>query len=239
MLICFDNERPSDSPYIERVWRSHSEASGNFVSIASSHWEIVFTRLAGNATVTLRGPETKPREVHCPANGEWLGIRFRAGTFMPSRPIEGLIDGRDVTIPQTRRDVFRLDGSAWKCPSFDNAETFVARLVRSGVVARDAAVSAALQGDPAASSQRSTQRHFRQATGMTQGAMRQIERARYATLLLQQGVSIGDTIHAAGFFDQAHLTRALKRLIGLTPMTLLRRERQLSFLYNTAPPAFA
>jgi methylphosphotriester-DNA--protein-cysteine methyltransferase len=35
--------------------------------------------------------------------------------------------------------------------------------------------------------------------------------------LLQRGVSIHDTVHEAGYFDQPHLTRSLKRLLGQTP----------------------
>jgi methylphosphotriester-DNA--protein-cysteine methyltransferase len=74
-----------------------------------------------------------------------------------------------------------------------------------------------------------------QATGITQRAARQIERARYTTVLLQQGVSIPDTIRRAGYYDQPHLTRSLKRYIGQTPRQLLHHSRpeQLSFLYKT------
>ena len=63
--------------------------------------------------------------------------------------------------------------------------------------------------------------------------MRQIERARHATNLLRDGVAINDAVHEAGFFDQAHLTRSLKSLIGLTPSKIAREQRQLSFLYKT------
>ena len=87
MLISFDDNRLSDSLFIERVWRCHSERAGMFVSVATSHWDIVVTRLDGKLTVTLKGPETKASEVFCPAHGEWLGIRLKAGTFMPELPV--------------------------------------------------------------------------------------------------------------------------------------------------------
>jgi hypothetical protein len=235
MFIIFDDNRPSDSPFVERVWRCHSEGGGTFLSVASSHWEMVVTWLNGDTTVTLRGPDTKAREVYCPPDGEWLAIRFKAGTFMPQLPVGRLLDGQDVTLPQASRRSFRLNGSAWEVPNFDNAETFVARLAKLGILARDSAVEAALQGDGQALSLRSAQRHFLQATGMTHTALRQIERARRATNLLRRGVSISDTMHEAGFFDQAHMTRSLKHLIGLTPAKIAREERQLSFLYNTEP----
>jgi AraC-like DNA-binding protein len=74
---------------------------------------------------------------------------------------------------------------------------------------------------------------FSGAVGITQRTVRQIERARYATHLLKQGVSILDTVHEAGYFDQAHLTRSLKTLIGQTPVEIARNKQQLSFLYKT------
>ena len=236
MFIVFDDDRPSDSPYVERVWRCHSEGSGPFLSVASSHWEMVVSRLEGRTTLTLRGPDTRVRDVYCPPDGEWFAIRFKAGAVMPALATGRMLNGRDVTLPEVSRRSFRLDGSAWEYPDYDNAETFVARLARAGVIARDAAVEAALGGDPRALSLRSVQRHFLHATGITWSTFRQIERARHATNLLRRGVPIIETVHEAGYFDQAHLTRSLRRLIGLTPAKIAREEKQLSFLYNTTMP---
>ncbi|HEY5807110.1 MAG TPA: helix-turn-helix domain-containing protein [Povalibacter sp.] len=235
MFIIFDDDRPSDSPFIERVFRCHSESSGTFLSVASSHWDLVFTRLEGQTMVTLKGPETRARHVHCPANGEWLAIRFRAGAYMPQCPVGQLLDGRDINLPTTRQS-FQFGGTSWAFPSFDNVETFVTHLARAGILTRDVAVEAALNGDGQALSARSAQRHFRHATGMTHGMLRQIERARHATQLLRQGVSISDAVHDAGFFDQAHLTRSLRQLIGLTPAKIAHERQQLSFLYKTTSP---
>lgn len=232
MFFVFD-DRPSDSPFVERIWRCHSENAGSFHSIASPHWEMVVTRHRGRTLFTLRGPETKATTIDCPADGEWLGIRFRLGTFMPELPVARLIDRNDVNLPHVSSRTFWLNGAEWEYPDFDNAEAFVARLVKAGFIARDAAVEGALQGDHQALSMRSVQRHFRQATGMTHGTFRQIERARYATQLLRAGVSILDTVHEAGFFDQSHLARSIKRLIGQTPAHVIRQEKQLSFLYKT------
>ena len=129
-----------------------------------------------------------------------------------------------------------LDGSAWQVPDCENADTFVVRLVRAGLLAIDPAVRAALNGELADASLRTIQRRFLRATGVTRSAARQIERARYAALLLMRGDAIADVAHAAGYFDQPHLTRSLKRLIGQTPAELLRDgSQQLSFLYKTEP----
>ncbi len=105
--------------------------------------------------------------------------------------------------------------------------------MHDGLIVVDGAVDAALQGHRQDLSVRSAQRHFLQATGLTHNMIRQIQRARHATNLLKQGVRILDTVHEAGYYDQAHLTRSLKYLIGQTPAQILRAEKQLSFLYKT------
>ena len=232
MFIVFDRVRPSDSPFIERVWTCHSERAGIFSSVASPHLELVFTRLEGVTTVTLRGPETTARQVPCPAHGEWFAIRFKAGTCVRPHRAPALLDGKDLNLPQAGPRSFWLQGASWEIPSFDNAEALVARLAKAGAITRDPWISAALEGDPRELSDRSIQRRFMSVCGMSLSTMQQIERARCATELLTRGVSISDAQFEAGFYDQPHLTRALKRYTGLTPASVRRGEQQLSFLYK-------
>jgi hypothetical protein len=234
-FIVFE-ERLSDSPFIERVWRCHSERGGKFISVAASNFEMALTRLKGKTFLTLRGPETKATTLDCPGEGEWLGIRFKLGTFMPELPPANLRDHNDVTLPDASSRSFWLDGSAWEYPDFENAETFVQRLSKAGIVTRDSTIDAVLQGQRRTQSLRSEQRHFLRSTGVTYAAFRQIERARYATNLLKEGVSIVDAVHLAGYFDQAHLTRSFRRFIGETPTRVIQGDSQLSFLYKTELP---
>jgi methylphosphotriester-DNA--protein-cysteine methyltransferase len=49
-----------------------------------------------------------------------------------------------------------------------------------------------------------------------------MERAQRASARLQQGGSILDTVFELGYYDQPHLTRALKRWIGHTPAQIQR-----------------
>jgi len=154
------SDRPSDSPFVERVWRSHSERAGTLLSVASPHCEMVVTSHAGNTRLTLRGPETRATTIEYPAGAEWFGIRLAPGSFMTRHPASTLIDRNDVDLPSASSRSFWLEGSAWEYPDFENAETFVARLVRSGLLARDAAVAAALRGEVQSLSRRSTQRQM-------------------------------------------------------------------------------
>jgi hypothetical protein len=238
MLITFA-DRPSDSPFVERVWRSHSERAGVFHSIAASHWNIVVTRLEGRMSLTVRGPETKATMADCPAHGEWFGIHFKLGTFMPLMRSSDLRDRNDVTLPNATRRSFWLNGSACDFPDFENAEMFVKRLVQAGLIVADRTVEGAVRGELQNVTTRTEQRHVLQVTGLTLGTICQIERARRATLLLKRGTPILDVVHEAGYYDQAHLTRSLQRFIGQTPACIVRGEQQLSLLYNKQPASFA
>ena len=231
------SDRPSDSALVERVWRAESHGGGTFHSIAESNLELVITRLPGMTRVTLRGPVTQPSAIACPPEGRWLAIRFRLGTYLPGLPAARLLNHNSVDLPLLSSNRFWFDGSAWEIPTHDNAECLIKRLVQRGLVAYDPAVGAALAGDTQALTLRSVQRHFLQATGMTHGLLRQIERARLATQLLRGGMTILDVVHQAGYFDQAHLTRSLRQLTGQTPRALLHGQEQLSFLYKTVRPA--
>ena len=233
-LFVFE-DRPSDSLFVERVWRCHSLRAGTFTSVAANNCELVVTRHRGRLRLTVRGPETRPTPADCPADAEWIGIRLSMGTWLPLFPAENVRDRHDADLPDVNRSKFRLDNAVWEYPSFDNAEVFVARLSRAGLIARDPAVSAALSGEPQALSRRSRQRHFRLATGLTLRTYRQVERARYAAGLLRDGAGIGETVHLAGYYDQAHLTRSLTRLFGQSPARIRRHEAQLSLLYKTSP----
>jgi AraC-like DNA-binding protein len=236
-VLTIEDDRPSDSPYVERVWRAHSESGGSFVSIAESRWEMVVTRYRGKVTMTVRGPETRPTRLTYPADAEWLGIRFKPGTFMPAHPARALVNGT-VTLPESVTGRFWLNGSVWQVPDYENADTFVQWLRRAGQIVVDPAISAALRSEKATATERTLQRRFVHATGVTQGVVRQIERARYATLMLRHGASIAETTYDAGYFDQPHLTRSLRRLVGQTPAELGEgQSEQLSFLYKTGPLA--
>ncbi|MCC6614983.1 MAG: helix-turn-helix transcriptional regulator [Anaerolineae bacterium] len=234
-LIC--DERASDSPYVERIWRSRSEHESEFLSVAESHWEMVVTRYQGQTTLTVRGPETKATSAYCPAGGEWIGIQFKSGAFMPDFPARMVMDRQDVNLPEASSGSFWLKGSAWHFPNYENADTFVDWLADDGLLVRDPVIGASLRGEHIRASSRTMQRRFLRATGLTQGTIDQIKRARYATILLKQGVSILDAVYRAGYTDQPHMTRALKHYVGQTPAQIAYQNttNPLSLLYRTEP----
>lgn len=209
-------ERPSDSPYVERVWSTHSERAGSFTSISTAVWSMVISKCRGRTTLSLHGPQTGATRKAFPAEAEWFGIAFKLGTFVPHIPPGAFID-RYIHLPEGSGRSFSLCDSAWQFPTFQNADTFVDRLVRAGILLHEPIMTAARHGQSPSLSLRAVQYRVRHSTGLSGRTIRQIERARYAATLLKQGVSILDTVCEAGYSDQPHLTRSLKRFIGHTP----------------------
>ncbi len=221
MDLIFDG-LPSESLFVERIWHTHSEAPGSFISTAGSQWEMVITKYEGKTTFSLHGPETKATEADFPADAEFFGITFKLGIFMPHIPVSRILDRNDITLPEATNQSFWLLGSAWQIPKFEQADIFVERLIREGLIVQDPVVPAVLQGHPPEMSLRTIQRRFVQATGLTPKTIQQIERAHKAVTFIQQGVSILDTVDEFGYFDQSHLTNSLKRFVGQTPAQILQ-----------------
>jgi len=216
-LFLFDVRRP-DSPDIDTIWRTTSVPAPTFISTAVPRWEMVVTCQRGHTWMTIRGPETKASIAEIPQDADFLGIRFRLGAFMPRFPLHALVD-RWIELPDAGRGSFWLDSGIWQFPTFENADVFVDRLVREGLLVREAD-----QGSP----ERPAQRRSLRSTGLNRRAIRQIERALGAADLIQYGAAPRDVAWRAGYADQAHLTRALRRFVGMTP-------RQLSESFKTRP----
>jgi AraC-like DNA-binding protein len=218
----FFEERPSDSPFIEKIWYAQSEQGREFTSVAETHSEIVIARYEGKTEIAVRGPETKATPATTPADGEVFGIVFKLGTFMPTLLPRNLLDRRETYLPVVSNRSFWLESSAWEIPTLENADTFVERLVREGLLAHDPVVSAVVHGQPQAFTARALQYRFVRATGLPYKVVQQIERARRAASLLKSGISILDSAHETGYFDQSHLTNSLRRFLGQTPAQIAR-----------------
>lgn len=217
-------DRLSDSPYIRTIWRTQTDGGGCYMAAADESWDLLVVRQGGEARVEYAGPATRAAPIIYTQGSEYLGIRFAVGAFMPHLPPGHLVDEVCVLRKATGKS-FWLDDMVSPIPEFEHVETFVERLVRGRLLRHDAAVQEIVQGHTLALSPRSMQRHFRRATGLTPGMHRQIERARQAMALLEAGIPIRDAAHAAGYADQPHMSRALKRCIGRTPACIARVSR--------------
>lgn len=225
-------ERVSDSPYVETITRGRTASDGSSLRPAEICWHMVLRRLNGNIDLLVVGPWTSAGVISYTEGAELLWIKFKLGTFLPHLPTRHLLN-RETILPGAAGKSFWLNGSAWQFPDYENADTFVDRLVRNDVLACDPVVNAVLQDHLEDMPSRTVRHRFRHATGLTQSHIRQMKRAQHAQALLQQGVSILDTVDEAGYFDQPHLTRSLKQFLGYTPAQIIRLSQPCHFIQDS------
>ncbi|MGN9809341.1 helix-turn-helix domain-containing protein [Micromonospora sp. BQ11] len=218
MGLRFETRR-SDSPWVDTVWTCTSERATAMTSVAGVRWGLVFWQQAGQAYAGVTGPETRTGTAPVPEGATFTGIEFAVGTSLRAVPASVLVDG-GIELPDTTRRTFRLDGACWETPGPDDAEALVESLVRAGIVVRDPLVAEVLRGHRPAVSERTVERRFRAATGLTRGAVRQIERARTAAELLAAGDPAADVVAKLDYFDEPHLARALRSYVGRTARQL-------------------
>ncbi|MCB8945451.1 MAG: helix-turn-helix domain-containing protein [Ardenticatenaceae bacterium] len=215
MTIIFE-ERLSDSPLIETVIQGHTVGAGSTIRPSEIHWHMVFVKVGGRVHSLVVGPQRSSGEARWGADAEILWIKFKLGTFMPHLRAKEYVD-LELALPAAACQSFWLNSSTWQLPDFENVETFIHRLVKQEVLVWDPLVTDVLRGQPQDLSPRTVRHRFLQATGLPPGHIEQYERAQRALMLLQQGVSILDTVYELGYYDQPHLTRSLQRFLGTTP----------------------
>jgi hypothetical protein len=213
--------RSSDSPFIQSVSRVKYTGESVDIEPPDGHWAIVVLKHHGKTQILHTGTVTKPVTLHFEQDDEYMGISFKPSTFLTRFPAQPLVN-TGMYLPQIDKRNFWLGNSAWEIPTFDNAEALVDKLVDDGLLAADDIVHAVLNDLPKASSLRSIQRHFLQTTGITLKYFHQIQRAQEASGLLQTGSTPIEAALAAGYYDQSHMTKSLKKILGKTPTEIIR-----------------
>ncbi|GAB3759274.1 helix-turn-helix domain-containing protein [Microlunatus parietis] len=231
MAIHFEH-RASDSPAIERVWRSHSDHEESMTSVASAHWTLVAWRVGREWRVAAQGPEARASTAPVPPETEFVGIRLALGMRL-AQPATDRIVGDAAAFSASKHSV-RIGDVTLPVPAYDDAEDLVRRLIKTERLLSDPLVINALRGEPPAASIRTVRRHFLATTGLTAATVRQIERARAAAVRIRAGQVIADVAYDLGYYDQPHLSRSLTRFLG-HPAGALRdgTAGQLSLLYKT------
>jgi AraC-like DNA-binding protein len=211
------DHQESNSPLVESIWSSQSTEAGSFTSLAVSTSELVFTREHGTISINMRGPESKASIAHGPGNAEFFGITFKLGAYLPALPPTHLLDRHAMLA--TIGSTFWVDDHALPIPGAHDADDFVERLVRLGLLRSEPTVEPILRNEflERLATVRTLQRRFVQAIGLSHRAVQSIERARQAVVLLEAGTAIADVVHDLGFTDQPHLTKVLRHLVGCTP----------------------
>lgn len=212
--------RVSGSPHLGVVWWARVDDDAVYVDAANEFWGFAFgVRADGPPSATLIGPSLVPRELHLAAGERGWGAELAAHVFVRQLDKRRLV-GEMRDLP-TDGQFFELAGVRLPVPDVDGMEDLVQALLRQGILAADDDVAAALAGRPVPLSRRSLHRHVADATGLGSKKIEQLQRARAAYALLQDGWSAAAAAVEAGFVDQAHMTRAFTALAGRSPARIL------------------
>lgn len=220
-MSMFYEQRLSESPLVQMVARGQTTSDGRLVRPAENCWHMVIVKHLGHTQLLLVGPWTDAGVATYLEGAEITWIKFELGTFMPKQPMTSLRN-LETKVSNATDQSFWLNDAAWASPDFENAELFVDALVRDGVLRFDTLAHDLLHDDTHDLAPRTVRHRMVQATGLSLGHIRQVERANRAATLLGQGVPILEVMFRLGYFDQPHLTKALKRWVGYTPGQLIR-----------------
>jgi AraC-like DNA-binding protein len=221
MIITLDAQE-LDSPYVQEISYGHTLSAGQSIRPAEPAWHLVIVCEQGKARCYLVGPLTTSGIATWNEGAEIIWIKFKLGSFMPHLALRSVLDIETV-LPEASSRSFWLNGSAWQIPDYQNVDVFIDRLARKEILVRDPLVESVLNDQPHDLSPRTVRDRFLRTTGTTQSHIRQVERAQRAAGMLRAGKSILDTVHELGYYDQPHLTRALKQWVGRTPAQIIRQ----------------
>jgi hypothetical protein len=209
-----------DSPWVASVSFMPVERPGAMLVPPDGTWDLVFIRDEHGMRAIRTGLSTKAVRLRHTGTEEILAISFKASVKLAAvDPIASL--DRGYVLPGDDRR-FAIAGEKFEIPAFNNADLFVERLAKNGLIQANPAVQSILDGEPISVSARTLQRQFKLTTGMTHKRFTMIERARLAAANLRQGKTAQDVAHALGYYDQAHLINSLRDIVGQTPAQLGR-----------------
>lgn len=200
--------RSSDSPVVDFIWRTEDARSGRYLAAATNQLHLVFITNDQKTKVELRGTAPQAIPFTYTIGNRNLAIRLKPGVFVP-----GLLPRQTIDISHTLQ--------FWESPTFDNAEVFISKLMRRGLLAVDQLVQNPTY--PLQVSPRTVQRHFLRTVGLSARFSGLITRTDKAISLLQTGLPILEVAAQTGFADQAHLTRTVKQLSGRTPGQIIKK----------------
>ncbi len=216
--------RESSSPHVNLVWWAKIDENSTYVDAANEFWGLSFGEVAvgGAVTATLIGPSIVPRTLEMLGGERAWGVELAAHVF-----VRGLVKSHllgELSPLETDGTWFELAGIRLPIPDPDGLESLVDVLLRQGVLVADHRVASALSSEPGQWSERTLHRSVAETTGMGRKTIEQLRRARTAYALLQNGMSLAEAAGAAGFADQAHMTRAFTALAGDSPARILAAE---------------
>lgn len=217
-------DKQIDSPYVDKIWHTYTTSSGVYTAGLDGNWDIIISRTADSVNVRVNGVGKGAAKVPYTAGIESVGIALKPGVFLRDLKGKDIVDSQHTL---TKSDVayVEIGEHFFKIPDFNSAEAFVDELAAKGVLLVNPVVSSLHTDNPKATSDRSLRRHVTQTTGLSPYFFHQIQRAQQATKLLQQGMPIAQVAIETGYTDQAHMTKAVKHIMGKTPAQIIAQHK--------------
>lgn len=231
--------------YISHYWLSRNSSAGDHRILPDGCVDLVLA--AGHdLTVTAYGSTTAPGTARVQAGHHYLGIRFHPGQhrhFLPLPAAE--LRDRALPLPDNRGLIATLGSQVFThphpCRILDQllldwlghypAETdaldhwLLHAPWKSGIASVCHAFGV---------SKRQLQRQFQQRLGISPGTFLTIRRCQWLIrTLTQEGVPpLAALAQDAGFSDQSHMTRTLKRVMGVTPAAAILPDHDVAFIQD-------
>ena len=114
-------EKLSQSPLVDFLWRSEKLIDGVYVASADASWDMIFTRRRdGTARVLLCGPSFKTAQVPYSAGDKHLGICYKPWAVFTGILSITMLNGGEL-LPMPSEETFVLQGITWKFPNIREA----------------------------------------------------------------------------------------------------------------------
>lgn len=195
-------------------------ADGVYLATPDGAWDfIVMIQADGSRSIAIAGQATKSAHVPYQAGTGGVVVSFAPNAYLPHIPGEKLVDTMEF-LPNADADHFTYQGHVFDFPTFENAEEVVNEMIAEGLIFSDELIRSLQEGAPRAASTRAFQRHFLKATGLTQKQFQQIKRAQEAVVLLKEGKKPIEVAADAGYSDQPHLAKSLKKIMESKPSSV-------------------
>lgn len=208
--------RSSDHPLIDNVMVGEIAAAVLVQRPAEPRWHLIVLDGPGPDRVVLAGPKSASDSFEVPSEVRGTWVQLRLGAHVAGMRMSDLVDV-EIPLADRGRRTFELRGSQVEIREDDDVEAMVGKLAGDGVLAFDPLVARALAGVSSAVPERTVRHRVRSATGQSREQIRQIERAKHAAALISTGLPLAVVAAEAGYTDQPHLTRSVKRWMGRTP----------------------
>lgn len=215
---------PALAGRIACLWRRVSEDAGQQLVVPDGCVDLIW----GPSGPFVAGPDTGPAPARLAPGDTFTGIRFKPGAAGEVFGVP-LSELRDQRVPLTALDAFPpLDDAPDPLPAMQAALHDRLRRTPPPDPAAPAAAAALLRGRRVQEVARELglserQLHRRCVAGFGYGpkTLQRVVRFQRALRLARSGVRPAEVAAVAGYADQAHLARDVKRLSGVTLSRLL------------------